>query len=144
MHEIEGKCLILHPVRQRVAVVALPKIRKGARVAEEARLESVLTSKASRGFESPSFRRLDGHCFSPHDNLHTTISTYFTPFSVISGSVAPVTPFPLQAFPQRACYRYISLIFGRLTVEILVLKQNCIFLQHVFSHQKNGNAHTYQ
>ena len=41
MHEIEGKCLILHPVRQRVAVVALPTIRKGARVAEEARLESV-------------------------------------------------------------------------------------------------------
>ena len=75
MHEIEGKCLILHPVRQRVAVVALPTIRKGARVAEEARLESVLTSKASRGFESPSFRRLDGHCFfstrqSPHISLH--------------------------------------------------------------------------
>ena len=75
MHEIAGKCLILHPVRQRVAVVALPTIRKGARVAEEARLESVLTSKASRGFESPSFRRLDGHCFfstrqSPHISLH--------------------------------------------------------------------------
>ena len=30
--------------------------RKGARVAEEARLESVYTSKAYRGFESPSFR----------------------------------------------------------------------------------------
>ena len=29
---------------------------KGARVAEEARLESVYTSKAYRGFESPSFR----------------------------------------------------------------------------------------
>ena len=75
MHEIEGKCLILHLERQRVAVVALPTIRKGARVAEEARLESVLTSKASRGFESPSFRRLDGHCFfsprqSPHISLH--------------------------------------------------------------------------
>ena len=32
------------------------KKRKGARVAEEARLESVYTSKAYRGFESPSFR----------------------------------------------------------------------------------------
>ena len=32
------------------------KERKGARVAEEARLESVYTSKAYRGFESPSFR----------------------------------------------------------------------------------------
>ena len=31
---------------------------KGARVAEEARLESVYTSKAYRGFESPSFRKL--------------------------------------------------------------------------------------
>ena len=30
--------------------------RKGARVAEEARLESVYTSKAYRGFESPSLR----------------------------------------------------------------------------------------
>ncbi len=29
---------------------------KGARVAEEARLESVYASKAHRGFESPSFR----------------------------------------------------------------------------------------
>lgn len=33
-------------------------LRKGARVAEEARLESVYTSKAYRGFESPSFRRI--------------------------------------------------------------------------------------
>ena len=32
--------------------------RKGARVAEEARLESVYTSKAYRGFESPSFRKI--------------------------------------------------------------------------------------
>ena len=56
MHEIEGKYLILHPVRQRVAVVALPTIRKGARVAEEARLESVYSPKGNRGFESPSFR----------------------------------------------------------------------------------------
>ena len=30
---------------------------KGARVVEEARLESVYTSKAYQGFESPSFRR---------------------------------------------------------------------------------------
>ena len=29
---------------------------KGARVVEEARLESVYTSKAYQGFESPSFR----------------------------------------------------------------------------------------
>ena len=139
MHEIEGKYLILHPVRQRVAVVALPTIRKGARVAEEARLESVLTSKASRGFESPSFRRLDGHCFSPHDNLHISHSI----FSNIRICRTRHT-FPASGVSPRACYRYISLIFGRLTVEILVLKQNCIFLQHVFSHQKNGNAHTYQ
>ena len=139
MHEIEGKCLILHPVRQRVAVVALPTIRKGARVAEEARLESVLTSKASRGFESPSFRRLDGHCFSPHDNLHI----FHSIFSNIMICCTRHT-FPASGVSPRACYRYISLIFGRLTVEILVLKQNCIFLQHVFSHQKNGNAHTYQ
>ena len=139
MHEIEGKCLILHPIRQRVAVVALPTIRKGARVAEEARLESVLTSKASRGFESPSFRRLDGHCFSPHDNLHISHSI----FSNIMICCTRHT-FPASGVSPRACYRYISLIFGRLTVEILVLKQNCIFLQHVFSHQKNGNAHTYQ
>ena len=139
MHEIEGKCLILHPVRQRVAVVALPTIRKGARVAEEARLESVLTSKASRGFESPSFRRLDGHCFSPHDNLHI--------FNAIFRNIRICRTrhtFPASGVSPRACYRYISLIFGRLTVEILVLKQNYIFLQHVFSHQKNGNAHTYQ
>ena len=139
MHEIEGKCLILHPIRQRVAVVALPTIRKGARVAEEARLESVLTSKASRGFESPSFRRLDGHCFSPHDNLHI----FHSIFSNIMICCTRHT-FPASGVSPRACYRYISLIFGRLTVEILVLKQNCIFLQHVFSHQKNGNAHTYQ
>lgn len=139
MHEIEGKYLILHPVRQRVAVVALPTIRKGARVAEEARLESVLTSKASRGFESPSFRRLDGHCFSPHDNLHI----FHSIFSNIMIRCTRHT-FPASGVSPRACYRYISLIFGRLTVEILVLKQNCIFLQHVFSHQKNGNAHTYQ
>ena len=32
-------------------------VRKDARVVEEARLESVYTSKAYRGFESPSFRR---------------------------------------------------------------------------------------
>ena len=139
MHEIEEKYLILHHVRQRVAVVALPTIRKGARVAEEARLESVLTSKASRGFESPSFRRLDGHCFSPHDNLHISHSI----FSNIRICCTRHT-FPASGVSPRACYRYISLIFGRLTVEILVLKQNCIFLQHVFSHQKNGNAHTYQ
>ena len=144
MHEIEGKYLILHPVRQRVAVVALPTIRKGARVAEEARLESVLTSKASRGFESPSFRRLDGPgwmaiVFSPHDNLHISHSI----FSNIRICCTRHT-FPASGVSPRACYRYISLIFGRLTVEILVLKQNCIFLQHVFSHQKNGNAHTYQ
>ena len=31
-------------------------VRKDARVVEEARLESVYTSKAYRGFESPSFR----------------------------------------------------------------------------------------
>ena len=139
MHEIEGKCLILHPVRQRVAVVALPTIRKGARVAEEARLESVLTSKASRGFESPSFRRLDGHCFSPHDNLHIFHSIFMNIRICRTRHT-----FPASGVSPRACYRYISLIFGRLTVEILVLKQNCIFLQHVFSHQKNGNAHTYQ
>ena len=30
---------------------------KGARVVEEARLESVYTSKAYQGFESPSFRK---------------------------------------------------------------------------------------
>ena len=30
--------------------------RKGARVAEEARLESVYSPKGNRGFESPSFR----------------------------------------------------------------------------------------
>ena len=73
MHEIEGKCLILHPIRQRVAVVALPTIRKGARVAEEARLESVLTSKASRGFESPSFRRnADKHSVSRRSPMRWT------------------------------------------------------------------------
>lgn len=32
-------------------------IWKGARVAEEARLESVYSPKGNRGFESPSFRR---------------------------------------------------------------------------------------
>ena len=32
-------------------------VGKGARVAEEARLESVYTSKAYRGFESPSLRQ---------------------------------------------------------------------------------------
>ena len=32
-------------------------IRSGARVAEEARLESVYTPKAYRGFESPSLRK---------------------------------------------------------------------------------------
>ena len=31
-------------------------IWKGARVAEEARLESVYSPKGNRGFESPSFR----------------------------------------------------------------------------------------
>ena len=31
-------------------------VGKDARVVEEARLESVYTSKAYRGFESPSFR----------------------------------------------------------------------------------------
>ena len=33
-------------------------LRKGARVVEEARLESVYTSKAYQGFESPSFREI--------------------------------------------------------------------------------------
>ena len=33
-----------------------PRIRRGARVAEEARLESVCASKAYRGFESLSLR----------------------------------------------------------------------------------------
>ena len=42
----------------RIGVYSQPQKekRKGARVAEEARLESVYTSKAYRGFESPSFR----------------------------------------------------------------------------------------
>ena len=31
---------------------------KGARVAEEARLESVYSPKGNRGFESPSFRKV--------------------------------------------------------------------------------------
>ena len=34
-----------------------PDLRKDARVVEEARLESVYTPKAYRGFESPSFRK---------------------------------------------------------------------------------------
>ena len=34
----------------------LKNVGKDARVVEEARLESVYTSKAYRGFESPSFR----------------------------------------------------------------------------------------
>ncbi len=45
-------------------------IRKGARVVEEARLESVYTSKAYHGFESRPFRfvnnvenALEGNCF---------------------------------------------------------------------------------
>ncbi len=37
-------------------IILQSETRKGARVAEEARLESVYTSKAYRGFESPSFR----------------------------------------------------------------------------------------
>lgn len=116
------------------------KVLKNKRLRiDGSRLESVLTSKASRGFESPSFRRLDGHCFSPHDNLHI----FHSIFSNIMICCTRHT-FPASGVSPRACYRYISLIFGRLTVEILVLKQNCIFLQHVFSHQKNGNAHTYQ
>ena len=35
-----------------------PNLRRGARVAEEARLESVCTSKAYRGFESLSLRKI--------------------------------------------------------------------------------------
>ena len=35
---------------------SMRRFRKGARVVEEARLESVYTSKAYQGFESPSFR----------------------------------------------------------------------------------------
>ena len=35
----------------------LKNVGKDARVVEEARLESVYTSKAYRGFESPSFRQ---------------------------------------------------------------------------------------
>ena len=43
-----------------IKIVALQhfKTRKGARVVEEARLESVCTTKLYRGFESPSFRRM--------------------------------------------------------------------------------------
>ena len=44
------------PDRIGVYISLKRKKRKGARVAEEARLESVYTSKAYRGFESPSLR----------------------------------------------------------------------------------------
>ena len=44
------------PDRIGVYISLKRKKRKDARVAEEARLESVYTSKAYRGFESPSFR----------------------------------------------------------------------------------------
>ena len=40
----------------RLEKVVFSQTRKGARVAEEARLESVYTPKAYHGFESPSFR----------------------------------------------------------------------------------------
>ena len=37
-------------------IILQSETRKGARVAEEARLESVYSPKGNRGFESPSFR----------------------------------------------------------------------------------------
>ena len=40
----------------RLEKVVFSQTRKGARVAEEARLESVYSPKGNRGFESPSFR----------------------------------------------------------------------------------------
>ncbi len=40
----------------RLEKVVFNQTRKGARVAEEARLESVYSPKGNRGFESPSFR----------------------------------------------------------------------------------------
>ena len=47
------------PIYQNIATFALrqPHTRSDARVVEEARLESVYTSKAYRGFESPSLRK---------------------------------------------------------------------------------------
>ena len=43
-------------LRKYNATFAPAKTRKGARVVEEARLESVLAAKPPQGFESPSFR----------------------------------------------------------------------------------------
>ena len=46
----------LHPILKKI-VLCRPK-RRDARVVEEARLESVYTSKGYPGFESPSLRRM--------------------------------------------------------------------------------------
>ena len=46
-------------LRKYNATFAPAKTRKGARVVEEARLESVLAAKPPQGFESPSFRNND-------------------------------------------------------------------------------------
>ena len=42
--------------RKKINTFVVNLIRKGARVVEEARLESVYTAKLYQGFESPSFR----------------------------------------------------------------------------------------
>ena len=50
--------------------------RRGARVVEEARLESVYTPKAYRGFESPSLRKVNV-CLIGSDNFFKSFQKGF-------------------------------------------------------------------
>ncbi len=82
-----------------------PDLRKDARVVEEARLESVYTPKAYRGFESPSFRK--------KKDFEKTLKVFFVfyntaantgTFTSISNKCRPAANGPSEHFRTKALY----------------------------------------
>ena len=74
-----------------------PDLRKDARVVEEARLESVYTPKAYRGFESPSFRK--------KKDFEKTLKVFFVFFIMQQQILVHSPQFPTNADPQQTVLR---------------------------------------
>ena len=70
-----------------------PDLRKDARVVEEARLESVYTPKAYRGFESPSFRK--------KKDFEKTLKVFFFVFIMQQQILVQSPQFLTNADPQQ-------------------------------------------